>query len=323
MSLFICGAATGQDTPIEPSKEWSVEHGPGCRLPQYPIPGLRLYVDEVDGFQFKYPSALHTDGSSLQFESEMCVNFFHLGEGIRLEVSLPSSFQRPLWGEGTGVSVEKQSFNQLDWFNYEDARNSSAEYCTYWKHEQVCISGGDTSGEHRLSSNLIRTMHEMESTLVFAGVSDRLDSKIAAVKVGERFGSLTVRRVLTMGMKDRSTNSDEGYYGKIYFTGTLTLVGEIDNVGTMNSGSHWVFLPDSEKGPPIPFDLGKDLLDRLEFNNGSFVNDQMSRIPQSPQGPAVEPEITIVVRNVAAIFYPQGGESHVSADLVSMVARYQ
>ena len=321
LMAFVGCAAVGQNGPPTLEEEWPVVHA-YCRTPNYPLPGLSLYVDKEDGFQFKYPSALKTEDSSLEFENSTCVDFFHLGEGIRLEVSLPSAYEEPIFTFDKDASVETQIFNQLKWTNYSTP--AGAEFCTWKSHEQVCIEGIDTSVAHRVSNNLLRAMREIESTFVFTDITSRLDSRIAAVKVGDRFGNLRAKRVVTMEMEDRNQKKYYlGSYGEIYFTGSLKLVGGMENMGTMNSGPRWEFSPDSKNGgSPLPFDLGTDLLDSIEFNNNYSIDKRLSKLPPSPYGTAVEAELTIVVKNIVVIFHPARGGSIIRADLVSMVENH-
>jgi hypothetical protein len=323
LMLSICNAVVGQNGPPTPEEEWPVVNT-GCRVSNFPSPGLSLYVDKEDAFQFKYPSALKTEDSSLQFENWTCVDFFHSGEGVRLEVSLPSSLQGPVWGHGENVVVEKRAFNQLDWVNYTDTRSGSASYCTYWKHEQVCIFGADTSREHRLSENLMRTMREIESTFVFTDISGRLDNRIAAVKVGQRFGNLRVRRVITSETTGRIPKEFEDYepYGEIDFSGYIRLTGYLENRHTMNSGPYWSFDPDTKSNFLLSCALDKNLQFQVEFNNGGFVGQQIDRLGSQEYGSVEEKVVTVVVKNVSVFFLPMGGPSSVSADLVSIIENH-
>jgi hypothetical protein len=54
--------------------------------------------------------------------------------------------------------------------------------------EQVCLDAGVVPSAAKPSDALVYSVHEIQSTLVFHP-SDRLDSKIAAVKIGQRYGS--------------------------------------------------------------------------------------------------------------------------------------
>jgi hypothetical protein len=326
LMLAICGGAIAQSVPPEPNEEWPVEHSPGCRTLNFPLSGLSTFVDKVDGFQFKYPSALHSDGPRV-FVNADCVEFLHQYEGINLEVSLPSVFQSPVPGYKQDAFVGKMVLNQLEWLNVVDQGLERATYCTYWKHEQVCIRGNTESRPRRLSYNLMRTMHEIESTLVFTDAADRLDAKIAAVKIGDRFGKLRVRRVVTMEMEDRDPGRRyySGSYGEIHFDGNLRLVGSMEDAGTRRS-SHWVFSQDDEEGSQtkvelqLPFDPGGDPLDRIEFNNAYPIGERLAKFPPSPDGPAGEQRVSIVLRNIVVIFYPASDMGPlVTADLVSMV----
>jgi hypothetical protein len=326
LMLSICSAAAGQNKPPESNEEWPVVHSPGCRISKFPLPGLSTFVDKVDGFQFKYPSALRLDAPSLLFVNTPCVEFFGRYENIQLVISLPDAFESPIPDYNKDAFVGKIVFNQLEWVNVVDQGLERATYCTYWKHEQVCIRGNSDSSPRRLSYNLMRTMHEIESTLVFTDAANRLDAKIAAVKVGDRFGKLRVRRVVTMEMEDRDPRrSYSGSYGEIHFDGYLRLVGSMENTGTRLS-SRWEFSQDDEGSSQtrvelrLPFDPGRDPLDHIEFNNAYPIGERLAKFPPSPDGPAVEQRVSIILRNIVAIFYPVNNIGpFVRADLVSMV----
>jgi len=324
---FISCSAAGQTGPPQDTQKPKV-HGIDCQAPDPPAAGSTLYQDKVDGFEFMYPSFLHSDDSSLVFDDGPCSKSFHPNEVIVFRISLPPAYEEPeavRFGE-KDTSVETQVVNRLKWVKYSS--RGQADDCTFSNHEQVCIHGGAIPNGGELSPALVKAMQEMESTFAFTVASSRLDARIAAVKAGDRFGSLTVRRVVTMAMEDR--NPKRGYsgtYGEIYFTGSLKLVGSIENDGTMHSAL-WEFFPDGEDGSQttvdlkLPFDPGKELLDRIEFKGGLDVGERMAKLPPSPNGTAAEQPVTIVVRNIAAIFNPGAGQSVVRADLVSMVPNY-
>jgi hypothetical protein len=170
-------------------------------------------------------------------------------------------------------------------------------------------------------------MHEIESTFVFSDAADRLDAKIAAVKIGDRFGKLRVRRVVTMKMEDRDLRRSYSVsYGEIHFDGYLRLVGTMENTGTRLS-SLWEFSQDAEKGSQarfelrLPFDPGGDPLDRFEFNNGGLIGQRLAKLPHSPYESAGEQRGSIVVKNITVFFYPESEMGpFVTADLVSMVS---
>lgn len=319
--FFICGAAVGQGAPSGANEEWPVPRSPGCSAQnRTPLSGLKLYVDKVDGFQFKYPSALKTDESWLGFVNGPCVDFLHRGETIRLEVTLPASYQKPFLAQEALTSVDTQVFNQLTWMNY--SAPSSATYCTFWKGEQVCIYGGAIPAHGPLSDGVVKAMREIESTFVFS-LSDRMDSKIALVKVGDRFGSLRVKRVVTREMAERNPRgSYAGFhvsYGEIDFTGSVTMVGGFEDLRTMNSGPNWIFSPDAEPSSLLSCDLCKGLHFQIQFRNQDFETEQNDRIKSHRFGSIAyddNTEFTVVANKISIVFSPGDSPSLVRADLV-------
>ena len=325
---FIQCAASGQTAPPPKTRTAKVFPGFNCQVPEPPAAGSTLYQDKMDGFEFSYPAYLHSDGASLAFDDGPCFRSFHPNEVIVFRVNLPPAFEEPeqvRFGE-KDTSVETQVINRLKWVKYSS--RGQADDCTFLNHEQVCIHGGVIPYGGELSPALLKAMQEMESTFAFTAASSRLDARIAAVRAGDRFGGLTVRRVVTRAMEDRNPKrSYSGSYGEIYFTGSLKLVGSIENDGTSHSAL-WEFFPDGEDSSQgrvdlkLPFDAGKELLDRIELDGGLDVGKQMARLPPSPYGSAAERPVTIVVRNIAAYFSPGPGQSLIRASLVSMVPNY-
>jgi len=128
---------------------WSCDQGRSAKAINHNADMHTLHVDKVDGFQFKYPSALKTEGSSLEFENWTCVSFLHSDESISLEVTLPALHQEPFQAQGGDMSVETRIFNQLKRMNY--SAPGRATDCTFWKREQVCIHGGAVPAHGPLS----------------------------------------------------------------------------------------------------------------------------------------------------------------------------
>jgi len=323
LMFFICAAGAGQSEPPDASKEWPVPHSSSCKTTDYPLPGLTPYVNKVDGFQFKYPSALKTEGSSLEFENWTCVNFFHADESISMEVTLPALYQEPFQARGRGVSVDTRIFNQLKWMSY--SAPGWATDCTFWKREQVCIQGGAVPSHGPLSDEIVKAMREIESTFVFS-ISDRMDSKIAKVKVGDRFGNLRVSRVVTREMAER--NPRRSYagshvsYGEIDFIGSVSMKGGLEDFRTMNSGPDWLFSPDAEISSLLSCNLCKDLPFHVEFTNDDFGVEQNGRVRSRRFGPisySYAANFSVVVNNISVIFSPGRSPSVVRANLVSIV----
>jgi hypothetical protein len=316
--FFLACVAVGQSVSPEPTGRTPVVHAIDCSHPEPWDGGFTLYQDKVDGFHFMYPSILNRE-ASLVFTDQPCGNFFHSGEIINMEVNLPSAYMEPVvsqYRRDSGVSVATQVYNQLKWVTY--SAPGWVESCTFWNREQVCIYGGMHPPVGQISDAVLNSVHEIVSTFVIHP-SDRLDSRIAAVKVGQQYGRLKVRRVVTKEMKDRTLGKySYGSYGEVDFTGTLTLVGTMEDDGTMNSGPHWIFYTDFEDVSQWPFDLGRELLGSIEFNNGYLVRKQLDKIPPSAFS-AAEPVLTVLVKNIAVVFYPEGSRSIVTADFVSMV----
>jgi len=272
---------------------------------------LTTYENRDDGFQLKYPSFLQFNG----------LEFRNLGgdDFITIYVSVASANPKPYLklGKNMPVSVKKQTFNHLNWVNY--SYSGGARYCAYRNYELLCIEGTAVGAPGKqLSRVVLATMQEIESTLIFTDVSFRMDSKIAALKIGDRFGSLSVGRVVTRSMADGNRKKYwENPFGEVDFNGSLTLTGYIENNQSMNSGPDWVIGPDSESCASLPqvghlIDFDKCQGIEIHFNNEDFVNQQVNRYRDGKQ-------FTVVVSNLSEIYYPAGGPPYVRADLVRIV----
>jgi hypothetical protein len=306
LMVFVGCAAAGQNGPQEPRGQEAITY---FGTSQVRNPALRLYEDKKDGFQFKYPSFLYQDYAYHILNIRPCNDL------INVEVSLSAVDPKPDPHLGNDVTVETQVVNNLKWVHYSSL--DGAQYCANWSHEQVCFKLSTWVKEKPLSSAIIEAMQVIESTFVFS-LPDRMDSRIATAKMGDKIGSLRVRRVITREMAELNPKKyGDGYYGRIDFTGTLTLTGSMEDFRTMNSGPDWEFSCDGASCTRLPFGLGEDTLSRVIFTRWSTLADrQMSHAPPPRFGSL---DVTIVVKNLSVTSYPGQGASFANADLVSMV----
>jgi len=291
----------------------------GCYFTDVPGRGAVLrvsdtafYQDRVDGIAFSYPSALIPDDRwGLTFADRPCIKFLDPNEDIRFEISLPPAYTEPLAATQEGVVVQTQTFNGLKWKSYSTP--GRIQSCTFSGHEQVCIDAGVTPSAARISDALLYTIRKIQSTLAFHP-SDRLDSQIAAVNAGQRFGSLTVKRVITMEMDDRMGGIHAGWYGELYFDGTVILTGTMDDVGTMLSGDHWEFDADFKDRAGWPMDIGREVMGCVEFRNGDFVEKQSRKASLF----APDTEVNVTIKNISVLFSPNRSGCKATADLVNI-----
>ncbi len=122
------------------------------------------------------------------------------------EVSLPETY-------GT------TTINGLSWIKFNYASNTIAYYI-YYEGEAIRIMEV-APGLADLSSTDITALSQVVSSFHFVSSTARLDNQIAALKVGQKFGNLTVSKIIL--------ESDER--GEVDFTGQLTLTGSVDVEG--------------------------------------------------------------------------------------------
>jgi hypothetical protein len=148
----------------------------------------------------------------------------------------------------------------------------------------------------------------MVTTFTFAPLSSRIDSKIAALKVGTRLGDLRIRRVIT---RQQAAGNRRSYYydpaGEVRFTGSVTLTSAvINNEQTMNSPPHYVLgqigADDCEKLPHLGRTVDCTKLSYpdvvISLNNADSVAKQLKARPHRD-----DDELTIVLTDLAEVFY--------------------
>lgn len=240
-----------------------------CRAPvPVPVPsGTKSFEDDLTGIRFEYPAYLGLNASWLNFDNPPCGKPFSFGGDIQIRVSLPAKYVVPFYGDPGAVTIETRELKGLDWRHYRT--QSDARFCTFAHDEQVCIFAADTSPKHMLPEAAVEAMRTIEGSFIFTDPQNRMDTKIAAMKVGDKVGYLTIRRVVTRAMARRDPKMYlAGRYesfGEVDFAGTLKLTGSIEDIGTMNSPGQYRILPDSENGPRLPFNLEQNLGSRIAF----------------------------------------------------------
>jgi len=276
--------------------------------------GVKSFEDDLIGIRFEYPAYLILNEDSLSFTEPPCGASSAFGGGIRIEVTLPKSYAEPLYDRNRTV-IETNVLNALAWRQYTSA--SSVRMCTFAHGEQVCIFD-ESQREHQVPDTAIEAMKRIEASFAFTDPAKRMDARIASMKVGERYRGLTVRRVITRQMAMRDPKKywfavGHGGFGEIYFDGTLSLRGSIEDAGTGLSPGQYRASPDSEDGPQLPFYLDRNLGLGIVLHYPPALRNKLRNVnPNS--------DLIIVLKNIRAAFGPLGGESLVEADLVSVAS---
>jgi hypothetical protein len=319
LSLIAAAGSFGQR--VSPMRTGPVEEMTQhmCRHPAPPPAGSILFRDPLDALEFRFPAALQAQGFT--FTNRFCTTgYLTRGEAIQVRVAVSANSVQPAVNASGDVGHTTEKLNNLQWDNY--AGPETAEACTLWQHEQVCIFGTYDSS-HKVSPALRDAVRNIESTLVFTGIAGRLDAKIAALRPGDRFCGLTVRRVLTRERIEHHPNPNRftvNSYGAVDFAGTLTLRGSIEDDSTPNSPGIWSFGPDKDSSIPIFAEQG--LGRGIELRNRRFFEHEIRRLTRPPN-PGFDSltendSITVVLKNVAVAYRSPENFSTMEADLVSM-----
>jgi len=265
-----------------------------------------IYEDKEDGFRFEYPAFLDLDDTCLTFHNPDDSN--ELALGIALASKDPGRFPG-----------ETEIINGMNWVKFSFPRGGGAGYAIYHNYEEASIEGTVQGTPAKpLSSGELQAMRQMVATFAFAPLSSRMDSKIAALKIGQKFGSVHVGHVVTRAM---ANGNRKKYWtnplGEVDFAGPLTLTAHISDQRSMNSGPQWVIgavdTIDCSKLPQIayPIDCKKLPYLQIRLNNPDFVARQMKENAYPDDVP-----LTIVVDHLIEVYYPGGGFPSFSANLV-------
>ncbi|HEY2857466.1 MAG TPA: hypothetical protein VGJ21_03570 [Terracidiphilus sp.] len=280
-----------------------------CQNPPPVDSSHTAFADENSGFRFEYPAYLELETGTLSFRNPECGHPFQFGGNIRIEVTLPRAYEKPFYPQNR-VRVDRQDINGLHWENFF-ADDGQVEFCVYSSGEQACIVAFDTSSAHRIPPAAIDAMRVIESSFVFTDPSRRMDAKISAIRVGDRYGTLTVRRVASREEVRRSPRAYIGSapdsFGEVDFSGELKLKARIEDFRTMNSPSDRCAQPDDDALPQLPLGLGRNRWKGIQLTIPPRLAGQLRT--------ANDPNTMLVLRNIRASIGPAGGWSEAYADL--------
>jgi hypothetical protein len=282
---------------------------------QATVQGFMSYLDSEDGFQLEYPSNVECE-QQLIFRDPPSPTMIALN--LVLSSEDPKTYVEVL--RSLHGSFDREKLNGVTWIVYRTS-SGAIGYYIYHDHMAIDIEGVPSVATNKISDDELRAIREMASTLQFTKLSERMDYRISALKVGDRFGKLTVQKVITRAAANRNRrNYWANPLGEVDFAGTVRLTGVLDNNQTMNSGPDYVISAfDSASYSQVPqighpFDFAQDDSFQIHLTNADYVADAIGKRPNN--GAATDSPVTIVVDHLNEVFYPGGGAPLVTANLL-------
>jgi hypothetical protein len=277
-------------------------------------PGMMSYEDREDGFRLDYPSLLQCR-QLLIFRDPPSPTMIALY--LVFSSDDPKTYLQTLAHLHGSMSV--QEINGITWITYRTS-SGAVGYYIYRDYEAVDIEGVPSVVTKTVSEAEVQAIRKMASHFAFSDPSTRMDAKIAMLKVGDRFGKLTVSRVVTRAKANGNRKEyRENPLGEVDFRGTLTLTGTLENNQTMNSGPDYAISAfDSGSYSELPqvgysFDFSGDDYFQIHLRNEDKVEDTLQK--HKPR----DEQVTILVNELKEVFYPGGGAPWVTAELLKIV----
>jgi hypothetical protein len=277
-------------------------------------PGMMSYEDTEDGFRLDYPSLLQCR-QHLIFRDPPSPTMIALN--LVFSSDDPKTYLQTL--AHLHGSMSSEEINGASWITYRTS-SGSVGYYTYRDYEAVDIEGVPSVVTKVVSKAEVQAIRKMASHFAFSDPSTRMDSKIAMLKIGDRFGKLTVSRVVTRAAANGNRKEYwENPLGEVDFSGTLTLTGTLENNQTMNSGPDYAvsaFSPGTYSELPqvgYSFDFSGDDFFQIHLTNVEKIEETLGKHRLSDSG------VTILVNELKEVFYPGGGAPSVTAELVKIV----
>jgi len=277
--------------------------------------GFMSYVDSEDGFRLEYPSYIECR-EQLEFRDPPSPTMIALN--LVLSSEDPKTYLEVL--RNLHGSFHREELNRVRWIVYRTSSDSIGYYI-YRDHIAIDIEGIPIGATKKVSDEELRAIRTMASTLEFTRLSERMDYKIAALKVGDRFGKLTVQKVITRAAADGNRRKYwQNPLGEVDFAGAVKLTGVLGNNQTMNSGPYYVIStfdsPSYSRLPQIghSFDFSQDHSFQVHLTNEDFVARTIRKLPSSDLATGLP--LTIAVDHLNEVFYPGGGAPDMTARLL-------
>ncbi len=208
----------------------------------------KMYNDLGLGFRFEFPlgwEGLQSRVTNIADDpcAIHCPDYFRDGfcrEHCPSHISvtaLLSAVDPRIYVTRGGKATGKELINGLHWTTFTLPDGASGYYCY---HDGVAVQFETSVGvEKNLvpSDWVLAGLEQIVKSFSFTDGATRVDRQLAAFKVGQKLGNLTVKRIHS------ETDRLGGVVTRVEFSGRLTLTGFLKIASTMNSPSSYSFLP--------------------------------------------------------------------------------
>jgi hypothetical protein len=269
-----------------------------------PSSGLQSYFDFKHGFHFEFPSDWKGDKLLLTKSGEAYNQI--------LISSLFAAHDPKLYTSGHAQEIGAKAIGGHEWtaLRWPDGRRGYYAYREGLAIEFVAETR--TKAGWSPSPEVLTALDGILSSFTIDDAS-RLDRRIAALRPGDKLGSLTVRHVVPGTLKT------VGPIKKIEFSGQLTLKGTVMIESTMRATSgYYIALLDKSNRSQIPLicpcvDSG-DFTLNVYFSNQKFAGQQFVSDAVTA---------TVVVDRITETFYYASEGASVTARLVTVLNQHE
>jgi len=291
LTPFWAGSQTPPLTPFDCGRiSGSQSGGPGS------------YYDSALGFQFDFPANWKGNQIKLWDQNDEFSN-------IIISPLFKAHDPKPYISDGARVTGTK-AINGLEWTLLEWP-NGETGYYTYRDRVAIEFVANTTSrtGMKPLPG-VLAALDQVISSFRFVDEPFRMDHQIAALKLGQKLGGLTLKNITL-----------EAGGAKVEFAGSLTLTGIVTLESTMGGSTSGYIITDLDKGivsqiPQLtcPFEYpNKSILLRVTFANQEFAERQFGKRNY------YEGEATVVVDRINEMFGNSATQPSITARLVEVL----
>jgi Sel1 repeat len=279
--------------------------------------GKLQYEDFGYGFRFDLPFHLLA-GQSIIHDPQWTQRFV-------VQALFAADPKTYLAGAATGPT---ETIRGLKWteLRWPDGRVGSFTY-----HDGVMVTfvgsavGVDSKTE--APAELLAALKQIQSSFAFFDDPYRIDHQLAALKVGQKLGDLTIAEIVsgTAGSDHPTTT--------IKFAGQLTVSGQVISpyavtpikwrpyFATDFNAASRAALPQLNC-PVEGASTATGWTPAIEFTNQKFTNQQFANVPfMAGQSPWYQNAATVIVDDVTAVFGDGAAQPAISANLVKVVSK--